>query len=177
MLVLLRSLDGFLLLGSFFLVSRIRSAIFSSSEASGPTSIRPRDPESPDACAGSVLAAIVCFFPPLFFFSGLFYTDILSILLVLAATASHYRQGPVMASVWSLLSLTVRQTNVFWTGVYLAGLETVQGPTSEKMDPSKKSASLFGIIQSIWSSGKLFDEDVQDAFIEGSSSIGAISLF
>ncbi|KAI1382652.1 glycosyltransferase family 59 protein [Hypoxylon trugodes] len=76
----------------------------------------------------------VALFPVLFFFSGLYYTDVISTLVVLLAYTNHQsRVGPnkpsLLNDVYSislgLLTLCMRQTNIFWVVVYMGGLEAV----------------------------------------------------
>ncbi|KAI0848035.1 glycosyltransferase family 59 protein [Daldinia vernicosa] len=76
----------------------------------------------------------VTLFPVLFFFSGLYYTDVLSTFAVLLAYINHlgrmYSDRPSTASnvrtiFLGLLALSVRQTNIFWVVVYMGGLEVV----------------------------------------------------
>lgn len=73
-------------------------------------------------------------FPLLFFFSGLYYTDVLSTAVVLGAYLNHLKRlGRDRSSVLSdftaillgILGLFMRQTNVFWVVVYMGGLEAV----------------------------------------------------
>ncbi|KAF3767200.1 family 59 glycosyltransferase [Cryphonectria parasitica EP155] len=76
----------------------------------------------------------IALFPLLFFFSGLYYTDVFSTFVVLLAYQNHLARvstGPI--SPWSdalvvLLgvgALFMRQTNVFWVVVFMGGLEAV----------------------------------------------------
>ncbi|KND91847.1 Dol-P-Glc:Glc(2)Man(9)GlcNAc(2)-PP-Dol alpha-1,2-glucosyltransferase [Tolypocladium ophioglossoides CBS 100239] len=76
----------------------------------------------------------IALFPLLFFFSGLYYTDVLSTAVVVGAFLNHLnRVGQDHSSILSdlisvalgVLSLLMRQTNVFWFVVYMGGLETV----------------------------------------------------
>lgn len=76
----------------------------------------------------------IALFPVLFFFSGLYYTDVLSTLAVLVAYSNHLSRmnrsdNSLVSNVWTvilgLFSLTMRQTNVFWIVVYMGGLEAV----------------------------------------------------
>ncbi|KAI2776752.1 glycosyltransferase family 59 protein [Daldinia loculata] len=76
----------------------------------------------------------ITLFPVLFFFSGLYYTDVLSTFAVLLAYINHlgrmYSEKPSAASnvrtiFLGLLTLSVRQTNIFWVVVYMGGLEVV----------------------------------------------------
>ncbi|CAM1511742.1 Fc.00g092550.m01.CDS01 [Cosmosporella sp. VM-42] len=76
----------------------------------------------------------IALFPLLFFFSGLYYTDVLSTAVVLAAYVNHLKRvGRDRSSILSDLStillgifaLFMRQTNVFWVVVYMGGLEAI----------------------------------------------------
>ncbi|KAI0444105.1 DIE2/ALG10 family-domain-containing protein [Xylaria telfairii] len=76
----------------------------------------------------------IALFPVLFFFSGLYYTDPASTLIVLLAYANHLtrvggKQPSFLNDVYSLglgiLALGFRQTNIFWVVVYMGGLEVI----------------------------------------------------
>lgn len=76
----------------------------------------------------------VTLFPLLFFFSGLYYTDIASTAAVLLAYRHHLdRVGCERCSILSDLGVVVlgivtlffRQTNVFWVVVYMGGAEAI----------------------------------------------------
>ncbi|KAK6828399.1 Dol-P-Glc:Glc(2)Man(9)GlcNAc(2)-PP-Dol alpha-1-2-glucosyltransferase [Apiospora arundinis] len=89
----------------------------------------------------------IALFPVLFFFSGLFYTDVLSTCIVLAAYCNHTSRisgtGPpsflndVYTIALGVVALFMRQTNVFWVVVYMGGLEAVAALKSldEKVTP------------------------------------------
>ncbi|KAM0082829.1 glucosyltransferase [Fusarium odoratissimum] len=76
----------------------------------------------------------VALFPLLFFFSGLYYTDVASTAAVLVAYLNHLKRiGRDRSSVLNdlttiflgIVTLFFRQTNVFWVVVYMGGLEAV----------------------------------------------------
>ncbi|OHX00502.1 alpha-glucosyltransferase alg10 [Colletotrichum incanum] len=76
----------------------------------------------------------VALFPVLFFFSGLYYTDVVSTMSVLVAYYHHLRrvreERSSFLSDWTtivigIFTLIMRQTNVFWVVVYMGGLEAV----------------------------------------------------
>lgn len=76
----------------------------------------------------------VAMFPLLFFFSGLYYTDILSTLVVLISFGNHIARmrsptsgilSDLITIVLGLVTLWFRQTNVFWVVVFMGGLEAV----------------------------------------------------
>jgi alpha-1,2-glucosyltransferase len=76
----------------------------------------------------------VALFPVIFFFSALYYTDVVSTLVVLVAYRNHLlRIGTQRPGLWNdlwtvilgIAALFMRQTNVFWVVVYMGGLEAV----------------------------------------------------
>ncbi|CAG7561585.1 unnamed protein product [Fusarium equiseti] len=76
----------------------------------------------------------IALFPLLFFFSGLYYTDVASTAAVLAAFLNHLKrmgrdQSSILSDLTTILlgvfTLFFRQTNVFWVVVFMGGLEAV----------------------------------------------------
>lgn len=76
----------------------------------------------------------IALFPLLFFFSGLYYTDVVSTAAVLAAYLNHlkrlrYDQNSLLRDFSTvslgLFTLFMRQTNVFWVVVYMGAAEAV----------------------------------------------------
>ncbi|GJQ84446.1 hypothetical protein Trydic_g21014 [Trypoxylus dichotomus] len=55
--------------------------------------------------------------PPLFFFTNLYYTDVVSITFVLLLLILNRANRHVLASVCGLFSVIVRQTNIIWVGM------------------------------------------------------------
>jgi hypothetical protein len=110
------------------------------------------------------VAINVCLFPPIFFFSVLYYTDIASLLFVLLSyhasivglreTSLHWG---IMALqlFYSLLSLLFRQTNVFWVSIFPIGLTV--------LDIFKRH-------------GQFIRRTPMDIFIEGKDSILHVKL-
>ncbi|KAK3903732.1 glycosyltransferase [Staphylotrichum tortipilum] len=83
----------------------------------------------------------IALFPVIFFFSGLYYTDVVSTLVVLVAYRNHLQRvgqnAPGLGNdLWTVLlgvvALFMRQTNVFWVVVYMGGLEAVHVARSVK---------------------------------------------
>lgn len=78
--------------------------------------------------------------PVIFFFSGLYYTDVASAAVVVAAFVHALRRmgSPAVPSLGSdlltillgLASLFMRQTNIFWVVVFAGGLEAVHAVKS-----------------------------------------------
>ncbi|KAF5868694.1 putative alpha- glucosyltransferase alg10 protein [Botrytis fragariae] len=82
-------------------------------------------------------AANIALFPPLFFFSGLYYTDVLSTCVVLYLYKQFLEQveSKKIHKSWrdgawfylcGVLALCMRQTNIFWAAVFLGGMEAVR---------------------------------------------------
>ncbi|KAH8173497.1 DIE2/ALG10 family protein [Sarocladium implicatum] len=127
----------------------------------------------------------ICLFPLLFFFSGLYYTDVASTLSVLAALLNHLKRvscsskakdPSLVNGLWTLVlgnaTLVMRQTNVFWVVVFMGGLEAVHAVKSLKPTPSKdlqSDSSLFARVKHFfWRSslGDVHDEKLSDAWVE-----------
>ncbi|RSM05485.1 Dol-P-Glc:Glc(2)Man(9)GlcNAc(2)-PP-Dol alpha-1,2-glucosyltransferase [Fusarium oligoseptatum] len=76
----------------------------------------------------------IALFPLLFFFSGLYYTDVASTAAVLVAYLNHLNRigrnrssvlNDLLTVILGVFTLFFRQTNVFWVVVYMGGLEVV----------------------------------------------------
>ncbi|PSK34980.1 hypothetical protein B9Z65_1563 [Elsinoe australis] len=103
-----------------------------------PTRRQSSRPATTDLSTFSVhqlhVAFNVCLFPPLFFFSALYYTDVASVVSVLLfwdyflrvqeKTSSTVLQEVNMVLL-GLFSLTFRQTNIFWVSVFPAAIVLV----------------------------------------------------
>ncbi|KAI9158203.1 Alpha-1,2 glucosyltransferase alg-10 [Paramyrothecium foliicola] len=90
-------------------------------------------------------AVNIGFFPLLFFFSGLYYTDVVSTTVVIVAFLNHLSRlerqtgsliSDVKTIILGLLTLFMRQTNVFWVVVFMGGLEAVHAVTSLHPQPA-----------------------------------------
>ncbi|KAI3546830.1 DIE2/ALG10 family protein [Colletotrichum filicis] len=96
----------------------------------------------------------IALFPVLFFFSGLYYTDVVSTLSVLIAYYHHLHRvreerssflSDWITIVLGVLTLVMRQTNVFWVVVYMGGLEAVAAVKALRPDPvAKPSMTTLG---------------------------------
>ncbi|XP_063237574.1 putative Dol-P-Glc:Glc(2)Man(9)GlcNAc(2)-PP-Dol alpha-1,2-glucosyltransferase [Bacillus rossius redtenbacheri] len=62
-------------------------------------------------------------FPVLYFFTFLYYTDVLSTLLVMLMYLLHLHERRLLSAATGLLAVVTRQTNIIWVGFVL--LETV----------------------------------------------------
>ncbi|KAI1537668.1 alpha-12 glucosyltransferase alg-10, partial [Pyrenophora tritici-repentis] len=113
----------------------------------------------------------IALFPPLFFFSALYYTDVMSTLTVLFSYAAYLESS---RSNWSLLrnlgfvllgivALFFRQTNIFWVAVFPAGLAVVDVLKKDAPPATSNSHDITSVLQDSWSEGKVVDCPVQDA--------------
>lgn len=126
--------------------------------------------------AGSRLSHTVlniCLFPPLFFFSGLYYTDILALLLVVeaynwelkrATTKSSASRSSLIFIGFGLLALVFRQTNIFWVSVFFGGLQVVR---TLRQSSNACSSSGLADIASKGLQNELYDPFVSEASIAG----------
>lgn len=125
----------------------------------------------------------VCLFPPLFFFSGLYYTDVVSTLVIVVAYFA-FQQGAGGASVGrgllayglGIMGLVMRQTNVFWVGVFLAGMEWVRTCTDMvEKGPDRggrgKNATLIERALGQYTRGVLHDPPLNEAGPLGKSTV------
>jgi alpha-1,2-glucosyltransferase len=128
----------------------------------------------------------VTLFPPLFFFSALYYTDLPSTLSVLVFYLFFlYSYGRNISS-WlrisglvslGAVSLLFRQTNIFWIAVFPAGIVLVNGLDSGHhvvKDSMHRRAEGFGdsmmsVVRTCWKMEVIFDPTVRDAWFEGTS--------
>jgi alpha-1,2-glucosyltransferase len=102
----------------------------------------------------------IALFPLLFFFSGLYYTDIVSTVAVMFSFLNHLSRvrepknsilSDIVTVLLGLLTLTMRQTNVFWVVVFMGGLEAVHAVKGIR---PKKAAKLPSA--EIWSQSHHF---------------------
>lgn len=100
------------------------------------------------------------FFPLLFFFSGLYYTDVLSTAAVLASFLNHLgrlssRRTPLLSDAMTIIlglaTLWMRQTNVFWVVVFMGGVEAVH--TVKTLQPQKVDQP---VMTTLWDQLKFF---------------------
>lgn len=121
-------------------------------------------------------------FPLLFFFSGLYYTDVFSTLAVLVAFWNHLERVGLEAKSWKsdalviLLgvgSLLMRQTNVFWVGLFMGGLEAVHIVKGMRPPPTRPGQfdrqMLIRFYLSRYSHGDVHDPPLNEAGVEGKS--------
>lgn len=121
-------------------------------------------------------------FPLLFFFSGLYYTDVFSTLAVLGAFWVHLERVGLEGKGWwsdvlvvlvGLLALLMRQTNVFWVVVFVGGLEAVhvvKGLRPPVTSPGQfERGMLVKFYLAKYSQGDVHDPPLKQAGLEGTS--------
>lgn len=99
----------------------------------------------------------IMLFPLFFFFSALYYTDLLSALTVMLSyifwglgqttVTSSMVLFRVMHFLSGLLALASRQTNIFWVAIFLGGLQVVQTvhlSTKSSLSPLVSGAGIEG---------------------------------
>jgi alpha-1,2-glucosyltransferase len=128
----------------------------------------------------------IILYPLLFFFSALYYTDILSAFAVTEvyrwyvyknntlaqrSSVSSKLSGQALSSICGmaifllgLFAMSVRQTNVFWVAVFLGGLQTVRTLSSRKRPaPSITKKEVSGMATNAYI---IYDPPVHGAGIE-----------
>lgn len=158
-----------------------RSKQEQSARLSGSTSSRS---SLADLCPQQIHCAFnICLFPPLFFFCALYYTDVASTLSVLLflkqflATNSHRPATFLNACISVLLgiiSLSFRQTNIFWVAVLPIALLLVNA-LHEDVDDSRP-ANNRTVILDAWKKGIFYDAQMRDATVDGQCSLVSIML-
>lgn len=116
----------------------------------------------------------ICLFPPLFFFSGLYYTDVVAVLAVVEAYNWDLKRSRESGSAtWKtsvfvivgLVALVCRQTNIFWVAVFLGGLQVVR--ILHKVSRPSTAVTFADVAAKGFQNNELYDPLVADASIEG----------
>ncbi|MCJ1353183.1 MAG: glucosyltransferase [Icmadophila ericetorum] len=109
----------------------------------------------------------ICLFPPLFFFYSLFYTDVFSTFQVLNAHLAFYKGNTKLVLRDSIFALWFRQTNIFWTAIFLGGLQVVKTLKERRPGEDISSGSSFETVaQQSWQRGVIYDPLVGEANFE-----------
>lgn len=121
-------------------------------------------------------AANIWMFPPLFFFSGLYYTDVQSALWVLLSFQAYLRyekdgfqsfSEAISLIRFGLIALFFRQTNIFWVAVFPAGLGVVS--SLRKTAPKAtyvQNVGFWEMCEASWYESALYDPLVEESWIE-----------
>lgn len=110
----------------------------------------------------------ICIFPPLFFFYGLFYTDVISALSVIVAYQAFFSGGTKKLVAIGLASLFFRQTNIFWVSIFLGGLEVSRTLFLGRPGVEfPERATVSDVIVGSWQHSCIYDPLISQAWIEG----------
>lgn len=122
----------------------------------------------------------ICLFPPLFFFFGLYYTDVPSTFFVLLsyffALRTQQERGKFMkfpsvvnTVVLGVAALFFRQTNIFWVAVFPAGLAVVQALKKSARPPPEdaKEDTVSDVFRNSLMYMSVYDKPVRYASVEG----------
>jgi alpha-1,2-glucosyltransferase len=135
--------------------------------------------------------ANIALFPLLFFFSGLYYTDVLSTAVVLGMyrlflERKGARTNSAAGLVWlhpvGLVALTMRQTNIFWVAVFMGALELVRTIKANKVDiatgkPAPRALKDVAIEKfQQYSHGNIHDIGLKNAGVIGRVSFMILAL-
>lgn len=166
----LRALNGLLLPSLIFLILDYEIQLSrGTSRRGGKTQSKGQDSKSvPSLLTAHQLhtALNVTLFPPLFFFSGLYYTDVASVVSVLLFWNHFLRVNEtsdpsifqhLLTVVLGLASLTFRQTNIFWVSIFPAAILLVS-----KVDIGLEDAQ---------GHGRLLDSPVRESYADGKSRL------
>ncbi|KAG9190720.1 alpha-1,2-glucosyltransferase [Alternaria panax] len=113
-------------------------------------------------------------FPPLFFFSALYYTDVMSTLVVLFAYSAYLTTsissraivGSTSTVALGVFALLLRQTNIFWVAVFPAGLAVIDALKKDASSTVPRSSDVMSAVQTSWNYGAIYDCCVQDAALQ-----------
>lgn len=127
----------------------------------------------------------ICLFPPIFFFSGLYYTDLAALIIVLEVHRRDLKRTPeperrrdtshcymslcsnetITFLLLGLISLLFRQTNIFWSAVFLGGLRVVR--TLHSLQVERQSADILTLAKASWGLQQCYDPPISRASFEG----------
>lgn len=161
---------------SYGILRLIRASISPSQSQQKKTELQhpEKEPEveDPTIVLDAHSALNIALFPPLFFFSALYYTDVVSTLVVLLTYSVYLKKSTVAGNVFEninavsigVIALLFRQTNIFWVAVFPAGLAVIEALRKDrprKVDP--RAEDMTKVLQSSWSEGNIYDCSMQDA--------------
>ena len=118
----------------------------------------------------------VLIFPLLFFFSGLYYTDVVSARMVIKSYEAFLEKKPLKVFFCGVIALWFRQTNVFWVAIFLGGLEVVRTFSSDRSAANELSFTdtLFRSYKEGEVDNKpIYDAGIEDYLVSGSSVLAA----
>ena len=119
----------------------------------------------------------VFLFPPLFFFYGLYYTDVLSAFSVLYAYRYYLAFQPTGVVFVGLMSLLFRQTNIFWVSAFLGGLQLCRTVPKGRPGIEFPSQPTFhDVIEGSWQHASAYDPLINQACFEGHNGTSVVHI-
>lgn len=110
----------------------------------------------------------ISLFPPLFFFYGLYYTDVASaytVMLTYLCYLLRYKRCFIIAG---LVSLFFRQTNIFWVAVFPGALEVMRSLPSGRISIEYPEKPNFrDVVSGSWQHGCLYAPMVANSDFKG----------
>lgn len=125
--------------------------------------------------SNALSAVNISLLPPLFFFSALYYTDVMSTAAVLASyqVFSTKREPTgtlrdhLFTVITGLVALFFRQTNIFWVAVFPAGLTVIEVLEKNESWKQMKEKNVAKILQECWKTNTIYDSPVYYAGLLG----------
>ncbi|KAL9601423.1 MAG: hypothetical protein Q9219_002489 [cf. Caloplaca sp. 3 TL-2023] len=109
----------------------------------------------------------ISIFPPLFFFYGLYYTDVWSVLSILTTIQFHQRKWKKLMVAAGIVSLFFRQTNIFWVAIYLGGSELIRQLKRGRSGVEyPTTASINDVVLGSWQRSCIYDPLICKASFE-----------
>lgn len=138
--------------------------------------LSPEPPSLAKTRWSALSAANIWLFSPLFFFSGLYYTDVQSALWVLLSFQAYLRyekdgfqsfSEAISLIRFGVIALFFRQTNIFWVAVFPAGLGLVSSlRQSAQKATYVHNVGFWEMCEASWYESALYDPPVEEAWIE-----------
>lgn len=124
----------------------------------------------------------ICLFPPLFFFTALYYTDVASTTFVMLSlwhikrTSTQTAKSDLFVFALGMLALSFRQTNIFWVAVFPAATQVVERlkavqAAKPAREPHVKGRDRLDALRRNWQFGEVFDPPADDATVEGGTLV------
>lgn len=116
-------------------------------------------------------------FPPLFFFYGLYYTDVLSAISVLYAYRCYLARQHDKVVFAGIMSLLFRQTNIFWVSIFLGGLELCRAvPRGRPEIEFPSQPTFYDVIEGSWQHASAYDPFIRQACFEGHNGTPLVQI-
>jgi alpha-1,2-glucosyltransferase len=165
-----------LILPLSYVILRMLRTQTTGNTGAGATKSAKRAVSDPTIILDANTALNVTLFPPLLFFSALFYTDVMSTLVVLVSYCALLNRKSPQGSAFDMMSaviigviaLVFRQTNIFWVAIFPAGLSVIDALKADALSANSSTAmNTSEVLQRSWEEGYVHDCCVQDAGLQG----------